>query len=44
VNREKAPRPPHDPDAPIYEIRSLDHLPELIRSLQEGQRCPTCLG
>jgi len=44
VNREKAPRPPHDPDSPIYEIRSLDHLPELIRSLQEGQRCPTCLG
>ena len=44
VNREKRPRPPADPDAPIYELRDLALLPDLIRDLQEGQRCPTCLG
>jgi len=44
VNRDRSPRPDHDPEAPIYEIRSLDRLPDLIRDLQDGMRCPTCLG
>ena len=44
VNREGRPRPDHDPEAPIYEVRSLDRLPELIEGLQAGMRCPTCLG
>jgi putative hydrolase of the HAD superfamily len=44
VNRELKPRPDHDPELPIYEVRSLDRVPELIRGLQEGMRCPTCLG
>ncbi len=44
VNRAAKPRPAHDPDAPIYEVRSLDRLPELIQGLQDGLRCPTCLG
>ncbi|MFN7958099.1 MAG: HAD family hydrolase [Holophagaceae bacterium] len=44
VNREPKPRPDHDPDHPIYEVRSLDRVPELIQSLQDGLRCPTCLG
>jgi FMN phosphatase YigB (HAD superfamily) len=43
VNREGLPRPPHHPDDLIYEIRSLDRLPELIQRLQNGLRCPTCL-
>lgn len=44
VNREAAPRPGHDPDAPIYEVRDLKRVPELIQGLQDGMRCPTCLG
>ena len=50
VNREAKPRPAHEGDAPdapyapIYEVRSLDRVPELIQNLQEGLRCPTCLG
>ncbi|HEX9082369.1 MAG TPA: HAD family hydrolase [Holophagaceae bacterium] len=44
VNREGNPRPDHDPDLPLYEVRSLDRVPELIESLQAGHRCPTCLG
>lgn len=44
VNREAKPRPDHDPEAPLYEVRSLDRVPELIQRLQEGMRCPTCLG
>ncbi len=44
VNREARPRPAHDPDAPVYEVRSLDRVPELIQGLQDGMRCPTCLG
>jgi putative hydrolase of the HAD superfamily len=44
VNREGKPRPGHDPDAPLYEVRSLDRVPELIEQLQAGARCPTCLG
>jgi putative hydrolase of the HAD superfamily len=44
VNREARPRPEHHPEFPIYEVRSLKHVPDLIRGLQEGMRCPTCLG
>ena len=44
VNREAKPRPARDPDAPLYEVRSLDRVPELIEGLQAGARCPTCLG
>ena len=44
VNREAKPRPEHDPDVPIYEVRSLDRVPELIQGLQDGMRCPTCFG
>ena len=44
VNREAKPRPAHDPELPIYEVRSLSRVPEIIQSLQEGMRCPTCLG
>ncbi|MBI1751811.1 MAG: HAD family hydrolase [Acidobacteria bacterium] len=44
VNREAKPRPDHDPEAPLYEVRSLHRVPELIQGLQEGMRCPTCLG
>jgi putative hydrolase of the HAD superfamily len=44
VNRHAKPRPAHDPDAPIFEVRSLDRVPELIQGLQDGMRCPTCLG
>jgi putative hydrolase of the HAD superfamily len=44
VNREAKPRPPHDPESSIYEVRSLGQVPDLIKRLQEGMRCPTCLG
>lgn len=44
VNRDAKPRPTHHPEAPVYEVRSLDRLPELIQGLQDGMRCPTCLG
>ena len=44
MNREAKPRPEHDPDAPLYEVRSLDRVPELIQGLQDGMRCPTCFG
>jgi putative hydrolase of the HAD superfamily len=44
VNREAKPRPPHHPESTVYEVRSLDRVPELIQGLQEGMRCPTCLG
>jgi len=44
VNREAQPRPAHHPEVPVYEVRSLARVPELIQGLQEGMRCPTCLG
>lgn len=44
VNRDARPRPEHDPEAPLYEVRSLDLVPGLIENLQAGLRCPTCLG
>jgi putative hydrolase of the HAD superfamily len=44
VNREGQPRPEHDPESPIHEVRSLAYLPQLVEDLQKGMRCPTCLG
>jgi len=44
VNRSGAPRPPHDPEAPLVEIPDLAPVPGLIASLQAGARCDTCLG
>lgn len=44
VNREGLPRPEHDPEAAIHEVRSLALLPQLVEDLQKGMRCPTCLG
>jgi len=44
VNRDAKPRPVHPDESPVYEVRSLDRVPELIQGLQEGVRCPTCLG
>ncbi len=44
VNRDAKPRPAHHPEAPVYEVRNLNRLPELIQGLQDGLRCPTCLG
>jgi putative hydrolase of the HAD superfamily len=44
VNREAKPRPGLHLESPIYEVRGLEHVPDLIRGLQEGMRCPTCLG
>lgn len=44
VNRDGKTRPAHDPEAPVYEVHSLDRVPELIQGLQAGLRCPTCLG
>jgi putative hydrolase of the HAD superfamily len=44
VNRDRKPRPAHDPDLPVYEVSSLEAIPGLIQRLQEGGRCPTCRG
>ena len=44
VNREGAPRPDHDPEAQLVEVPSLAEVPEVIRRLQAGARCSTCLG
>ncbi len=44
VNREGWPRPSHDPDLPLYEVRTLDRVPGLLEGLRAGLRCPTCLG
>ena len=44
VNRDAKPRPALPAEAMVYEVRSLKHVPELIQGLQEGLRCPTCLG
>ena len=44
VNRAGAPRPPHDPEAPLVEIPDLRPVPHLIERLQAGARCSTCLG
>ena len=44
VNREARPRPYHPAESPIYEVRGLAAVPDLIRGLQDGFRCPTCHG
>lgn len=44
VNREGKPRPGHDPEALIVEVHTLDAVPEVVRRLQAGARCSTCLG
>jgi len=45
VNREGRPRPEAmDPEAEFVEVRDLSQVPGVIRSLQEGSRCSTCLG
>jgi len=44
INREGRPRPDHDPEAELVEIRDFAQIPEVIASLQAGARCSTCLG
>jgi len=44
VNRPGNPRPPMDPEADFVEIPDLSHVPQVIRNLQAGARCSTCLG
>jgi len=44
VNRDGRPRPEHDPDAELVEIRDLSQVPAAIAALQAGARCGTCLG
>jgi putative hydrolase of the HAD superfamily len=44
VNRSGAPRPGHDPEAELVEVGDLSNVPDLIRNLQAGARCGTCLG
>jgi len=44
VNRSGDPRPPHDPEAELAEVRDLAPVPGLIGQLQAGARCSTCLG
>lgn len=44
VNRQGAPRPPHDPDAELLEVADLSRVPEAVANLQAGARCSTCLG
>lgn len=44
VNRQGLPRPECDPEATLVEVASLARVPDLIKSLQAGARCSTCLG
>ena len=44
VNRDRQPRRELDPEAEFVEVPDLDAVPEVIRRLQEGARCSTCLG
>ncbi|MBI4913589.1 MAG: HAD family hydrolase [Acidobacteria bacterium] len=44
INREGIPRPEVEPDAELVELPDLERVPEVIRRLQEGARCATCLG
>lgn len=44
VNREGAPRPEVPAEAEVVEVRDLRPVPDLVRRLQEGARCSTCLG
>jgi putative hydrolase of the HAD superfamily len=44
VNRRGLPRPDHDPEAEVVEIPDLSLVPSVIRDLQAGARCSTCLS
>lgn len=44
VNRAGRPRPDHDPDAELVEVKDLSQVPMVVERLQAGMRCPTCLG
>ena len=44
VNRSGLPRPEVDPEALLVEVSSLEPVPAIIRNLQAGARCSTCLG
>jgi HAD superfamily hydrolase (TIGR01493 family) len=44
VNREGAPMPEVDSEAEVIEVRDLRPVPDIIRRLQAGARCSTCLG
>jgi HAD superfamily hydrolase (TIGR01493 family) len=44
VNREGAPMPEVEADAEVVEVPDLRPVPDIIRRLQEGARCSTCLG
>jgi putative hydrolase of the HAD superfamily len=44
INRERRPRPEHDPEADLVELRDFAQVPEVIAALQAGARCSTCLG
>ncbi|HNX95191.1 MAG TPA: HAD family hydrolase [Holophaga sp.] len=44
LNRDGRPRPAHDPEADLIEVRDLAQVPVAIAALQAGARCNTCLG
>jgi putative hydrolase of the HAD superfamily len=45
VNRAGKPRPGElDPEADFVEVPDLSRVPDVIRNLQAGARCSTCLG
>jgi putative hydrolase of the HAD superfamily len=44
VNRDRRPRPDHDPEAELVEVADLSLVPDVIARLQAGARCSTCLG
>jgi putative hydrolase of the HAD superfamily len=44
VNRKGIVAPDHDPEADLVEVADLRLVPELVRNLQHGARCSTCLG
>ena len=44
VNRGGDPIPAVGPEAEVVEIPDLRPVPDIIRRLQEGARCATCLG
>lgn len=44
VNREGAPMPVPEPEGEVVAVPDLRPVPGIIRRLQEGARCSTCLG
>lgn len=44
LNRDGRPRPDHDPEADLVEVRDLSQVAPAIEALQAGARCSTCLG